>query len=357
MKRATTILIFLSSILTSCAQDYHYPGELEIRDYTIGSKVDTTNFKKVGDLYFPNYLDGWTMTNFNQLPEKYQGLPIAIWKSKSDSAVALTLINDIVLNITVSFLTENEKEKFSKMFIEKFGAEGKKKSYEETHPLQSWITYWNLTTWQTDEAIAQIGNSDMRKPKDPLPKDLKWNLAYSDFRIENKIIEDYKKILFSNKEDSIAYFKQKEARHNRLNPPKNGIYTDYHDNGNIREKGIYKNGKKNGVWEEWYENGQKKDSATYKNDEFIGKRLLWHDNGQLLLESYWSEQHDRIKVWTRYFENGQIESIGGFDENGEFHGKDLQFYESGKIKRETHYEHGKEISDEFWFENGKQLPK
>ncbi len=34
-------------------------------------------------------------------------------QSKSDSAVALTLINDIVLNITVSFMTENEKDKYS----------------------------------------------------------------------------------------------------------------------------------------------------------------------------------------------------------------------------------------------------
>jgi len=357
MKRTTTILIFLSSILTSCGQVYQYPGEIEIKNYTIGCKVDTAKFEKNDDLYFPNYLDGWTMRNFNQLPEKYKGLPIAIWKSKSDSAVALTLINDIVLNITVSFMTENEKDKYSKIFTEKFGTEGKKKSYEETHPLQSWITYWNLITWKTNDAIAQIGNSNMRKPNDPVPKDLGWNMAYSDFRIENKIIAEYKKVLFSNKEDSVQYFKQKEIRQNRLNPPDNGTFTDYYDNGKIKVKGIYKNGKKNGLWEEWYENGQKKDSSTYRNDDLVGKRLLWHNNGQLLLESYWSKKHDRIKIWTRYFENGQIESVGGFDENGELHGKDLQFYESGKKKRETYYEHGKEISDEFWFENGKQLPK
>jgi hypothetical protein len=249
MKSTASILIFLSSFITSCGQDYQYPSEIEIRNYLIGSKVDTSNFEKIGDLYFPNYLDGWTMANFNQLPEKYKGLPVAFWKSKSDSAVALTLINDIVLNITVSFMTENQKDKYLKVFTEKFGAEGKKKSYEETHPLQSWITYWNLITWKTKDAIAQIGNSDMIKPNDPVTIYLGWNMAYSDFKIENKIIADYKKVLFSNKEDSLEYFKQKEIRNNRLNAPKNGSYTDYYDDGNIKVKGAYKNGKKNGLWE------------------------------------------------------------------------------------------------------------
>jgi hypothetical protein len=193
MKKSSTLLILLVFALTSCGQKYKYPGSLEIRTYKIGDKVDTTLFKKHGDLYFPNYLDGWTMDNFDKLPEKYNGLPIALWQLKSDSSIALTLLNDIVLNITVSYMKEAEKEKMTKYATEKFGADGNQKSYEETHPLQSWITYWDLKTWEMNDVIFQIGNSDMRKPEDPIPKDISWNLAYSDFILENKIINDFRK--------------------------------------------------------------------------------------------------------------------------------------------------------------------
>lgn len=82
-------------------------------------------------------------------------------------------------------------EKLSQVLIKKFGNEGKQNSYIQTHPLQSWITYWNLKTWETKEVIFQIGNSDMRKAEDPIPTDMRWNLVYSDFILENKIIDDY----------------------------------------------------------------------------------------------------------------------------------------------------------------------
>ena len=85
-------------------------------------------------------------------------------------------------------MTKSEQEKITKMAVEKFGADGNHRSYEESHPLQAWITYWNLKTWETKDAILQIGNSDMRMPKAPAPSDIKWNLAYSDFLLENKII-------------------------------------------------------------------------------------------------------------------------------------------------------------------------
>ncbi len=185
-------LFFLTFAFTFCGQKYKYPGQVEIRNFKIGDKVDTSLFKKYSNVYFPNYLDGWTMENFDKLPEKYRELPIAIWQLKTDSSIALTLLNNIVLNITVSYLKKDEKEKISKMFMDKFGAEGEEKSYEETHPLQAWITYWNLKTWETKDVIAQIGNSDMRKPKDPVPTDITWNLVYSDFILENQIINDYK---------------------------------------------------------------------------------------------------------------------------------------------------------------------
>ncbi len=355
MRNIATLFILLTFTLTSCAQKYQYPGQLEFKTFKIGDKVDTTLFKKHGDLYFPNYLNGWTMNNFDKLPEKYKGLPIAIWMLKSDSSIALTLLNDIVINITVSYLTDLEKNNITASLIQKFGAEGKQKSYMETHPLQSWITYWNLITWETKDVIAQIGNSDMRKPKDPAPTDMRWNFTYSDFLLEGKVINEFKKNLFSNKEDSLKYFKEINTLMNRAHPPENGLFSDYFENGKIKEKGNYKNGKKDGLWESWYHNGQKQDSAFYKKNELTGKRVMWHPNGQLQLESYWGKPDDRIGTWIRYYANGQIESISNFNDKGELHGKAVQYFENGKIKRETTYNKEKETEDILYNELGKRI--
>jgi hypothetical protein len=193
IKSIPAILFLLTLSLFSCGQKYKYPGELQIRGYSIGQQVDTSLFKKHSDVYFPNYLDGWTMNNFDKLPKKYRGLPIAVWQLRSDSSIALTLLDNTILNITLSYMHEDEKEKFSNLFTEKFGADGKEKSYEERHPLQAWITYWNLKTWENSEAVAQIGNSDMRKPEDPAPAEIRWNLAYSDFILEKKIVDEFRK--------------------------------------------------------------------------------------------------------------------------------------------------------------------
>jgi antitoxin component YwqK of YwqJK toxin-antitoxin module len=354
MKLIIPLLILLTISFISCSQKHKYPGQFELRGYKIGDRVDTILFKKYEDLYFPNYLDGWTMDNVSQLPEKYHGLPIAIWQSKKDSSIALTLLNDFVLNLTVSYLADEEKVKLQTMFTDKFGGDGKQKSYEQTHPLQDWITYWNLITWETKDAIVQLGNSEMRKPNQAPRKEIKWNLVYSDFLLENKIINDFKEKLFSNKADSVKFVQELNAHKNKMNPPSNGPFTVYFDNGKLKEKGNYKNGKKNGLWETWFENGEKEDSATYNNDELIGKRLMWFSNGQLQLESYWGKNETRIGIWKSYFKNGKSESVFGFDYNGEFHGTHLQFFESGNKKRETHYEHGKESSDITYDEQGKR---
>jgi len=350
------IFIFLSTLeLTSFGQKYNYPGQLEIKTYKIGQKVDTTFFVNKGNLYFPNYLDGWTMDNSDQLPEKYHGLPIAIWQLKSDSSIALTLLNNVILNITVSYMTELEKEKFSTMGTNKFGNDGVVKTYQETHPLQEWITYWNLITWETPDVIFQIGNSNMRKPKDPEPINVIWNLAYSDFQIENKIIGDYKKQLFSNKADSIKYQNEINAFNNKEHPTENGLFVDHFENGRLKEKGNYKNGKKTGLWETWFDNGQKEDSAFYVDNNLAGTRIMWYPNGRLQLVSYWGKPDERIGKWVRYFANGQIESITHFNDKGELDGKALQYFENGKLQRETIYDREKETSDILYNEQGKRI--
>ena len=51
--------------------------------------------------------------------------------------------------------------------------------------------------------------------------------------------------------------------------PFTGLVEQQWDNGQLRIKVPYKDGKKNGVEEEYYDNGQIEEKITYKNGEII----------------------------------------------------------------------------------------
>ena len=195
----------------------------------------------------------------------------------------------------------------------------------------------------------------MRKPIDPLPIGISWNLTYSDFKIENKLVGEYKRQLFSNKEDSVKFQNKVNAFNNKKHPPENGLFVDHYENEILKEKGSYESGEKIGLWETWFDNGQKEDSAIYIKGNLTGTRIMWHTNGKLQLESHWGSPDNRIGKWIRYYANGQIESITHFNENGQLDGKALQYFENGKLQRETMYDKEKETSDILYNEHGKRL--
>jgi len=60
---------------------------------------------------------------------------------------------------------------------------------------------------------------------------------------------------------------------------KNGLHTEYYDNGQKKFEKNYKDGKKDGISTKWYENGQKGyNKATYKDGEVISEEC-WDING------------------------------------------------------------------------------
>jgi TonB family protein len=63
---------------------------------------------------------------------------------------------------------------------------------------------------------------------------------------------------------------------------KHGQYISYYKNGELREKGQYREDKKSGIWEEFYKNGQQK--MTYQTQE--DKRVYsqyWDKSGNTIL--------------------------------------------------------------------------
>jgi len=59
---------------------------------------------------------------------------------------------------------------------------------------------------------------------------------------------------------------------------KNGIHTEFHENGKKQSEGNFKDGKLDGLYTEWYENGQKKSERNFKDGDFISKKC-WDNDG------------------------------------------------------------------------------
>ena len=185
--------------------------------------------------------------------------------------------------------------------------------------------------------------------------------------------------------------------------PKNGLYTEHYDNGQIKLEISFKDGAFFGNYTTWYENGQKREERnsideslaikhTYDIDYILdlkfdnhtfdnctnGKAIYWHKNGQKQQEANFrnGNQIGRITYW---YENGQIRadgnyidsddsslSRGSWSPNGELIGKYKTWYENGQIESdqtlinghqknsilESFVVNGKSI---FWFENGQKL--
>ena len=71
--------------------------------------------------------------------------------------------------------------------------------------------------------------------------------------------------------------------------PFTGSSVGYHDNGKLKEKGNYIDGKEEGLQESFWENGQLWDRENYKDREPDGLWESFHENGQLSLKQNYKD--------------------------------------------------------------------
>ena len=72
----------------------------------------------------------------------------------------------------------------------------------------------------------------------------------------------------------IKTFKESKGKLELVNENK------WHENGQKKEEGTYKDGEPAGKWIRWNENGQKHSEGSYKDGKPNGKWTEWHENGQ-----------------------------------------------------------------------------
>lgn len=84
-----------------------------------------------------------------------------------------------------------------------------------------------------------------------------------------------------------------------------GVYHEYYKNGNIKVKGVFKNGKRDGDWSYFYENGKLWSWGVYTEGVRNGASSVYYENGVLRMEgNYFNNK--QIGLWKFYNQQGKL---------------------------------------------------
>lgn len=84
-----------------------------------------------------------------------------------------------------------------------------------------------------------------------------------------------------------------------------GLRVSYFKNGQIKQKGFFKDGRYNGTWKSFNEAGNIIFEAEYSNDTLTGKYVSWYKTN-VMKEKGNCEKNRRVGKWIYYDEAGMI---------------------------------------------------
>ena len=116
--------------------------------------------------------------------------------------------------------------------------------------------------------------------------------------------------------------------------PKDGRFSLYWENGNIRYEWYFKDGKQDGISLSFWPDGSLKNITNYKNGICHGQLKGWYEDGDPFVAC--NRQVSGIRYW----------------ENGKRHGMWTDYYKSGMKWCEKIYNNGSLISAQYWNEDG-----
>ena len=109
---------------------------------------------------------------------------------------------------------------------------------------------------------------------------------------------------------------------------------------------VYKNGELYTAKCAFYDDnsGQMISSHEYKNGEFAGKWTFYHTNGQLQTVGKFDDKGNRIGKWKYYFDSGQLNQVAYYS-NGEKDGIWKVYNENGELTVEQEWKNGDMVVD------------
>ncbi|MDB4551512.1 toxin-antitoxin system YwqK family antitoxin [Akkermansiaceae bacterium] len=146
--------------------------------------------------------------------------------------------------------------------------------------------------------------------------------------------------------EGVAYLKNSDS-------PYTGKVFEFHDNGQKKSEGNYKDGKQDGHDVTWYDNGQKRSEGNYKDGKLHGDVRGWHENGQKMENATYKKgkPDGRSLAW---HENGQMKSETNW-KNGQIDGTLTLWHKNGKKMLQGAVKGGKHISNQFWNSKGEEV--
>lgn len=91
-----------------------------------------------------------------------------------------------------------------------------------------------------------------------------------------------------------------------------GDFVLYHKNGQIKERGTFKNDKKVGTWERYNEEGVQTALANYVDGMKEGKWMIWDEQGTLRYDMTYSNDK-KVDIWYMYDANATLVSTKTYE--------------------------------------------
>ena len=119
-----------------------------------------------------------------------------------------------------------------------------------------------------------------------------------------------------------------------------GLWGFYNENGAIRERVTYKNNLRHGAHETFYDSGELRWKRNFKNGELHGSWKTYFKNGRLGIVSNWENGTELNQTKFTYYENGQLKGRAEF-KGDDFNGLREEFHENSQLKQTGSYQDGK----------------
>lgn len=118
----------------------------------------------------------------------------------------------------------------------------------------------------------------------------------------------------------------------------------YHDNGQLKERKCYRNGKLEGESEFWYNNGRIFTRGLYRDGKQEGCRKYWCTNGEFWRREFYRDGmlDGKYEVW----DSGRL-VLRKFYQSGKTNGERKYWYENGRLFEYEYYRDDEVIDDEF----------
>ena len=162
----------------------------------------------------------------------------------------------------------------------------------------------------------------------------------------------------ANEESVRTYLKNLAATQEKLKNRKlrQGMFTDYHENGRIKLQGKYIAGRKEGSWREYNKRGRLVKTSLYKKGKVVDieaqdtfKDLaVYFDNGRIK-EQGKTKNGKRHGMWKLYDQKGKLTSTINYSE-----GLVIQKQNSQRIEKFATYHNNGRLKEEGFIKNGKK---